>query len=69
MLATRIIHPKKHVDDGIFTLRVAQFFHQREHTVEVELRLGKFGGMFQAIICERIKVIKGFVVSGFDVHR
>ena len=56
------------MDDGIFRLRVAQQLHQRKHTVKVEVRLGKFGGMFQAIIYERIEVIEGFVVSGFYIH-
>jgi hypothetical protein len=41
---------------------------QREHTVQVELRLGKFRGMFEAIIDERIKVIEGLVISSFSVR-
>ena len=57
-----------HMDDGIFVLRISQFLHQREHAVKVELCLGKFGGMFQAIIHERVEIIEGFVVLGFDVH-
>jgi len=56
------------VNDGIVILRVPQRLHQRKHTVKVEVCLGKFGGMFKAIIYERIKVIEGFVVLLFNVH-
>ena len=48
-------------------MRIPKFFHQREHAVKVELCLGKFGGMFQAIIYERVEVIEGFVVGNFDI--
>ena len=41
-----------HVDDGIFVLWIAKFFHQRVHAVEVEFSFGDFEGMFGAIIYE-----------------
>src|SRR5258706_1658393 len=56
------------MDDGIFRLRIAKHVHQREHTVKVELCLGKFGGMFQAIIHKRVEVIEGFVVVDFGIN-
>ncbi len=40
--------------------------YQHVYAVKVELRLGVFGGMFQAIIHKRIKIIKGFMAFGFD---
>jgi hypothetical protein len=55
------------MDDGIFRMRIPQLFHQGEHAVKVELCLGELGGMFQAIIYERVEVIEGKVVGNFDV--
>jgi hypothetical protein len=55
------------VDDGVSALRLPQFLQQREHAIEVKLCPGKFGDMFETIIDERIEVIKGLIVGGFDV--
>jgi hypothetical protein len=56
------------VDDGIFLLRIPKFLHQGKHAVKVELCLGKFGDMFEAIIYEGVEVIQGLVVLGFNVR-
>jgi len=57
-----------HVDDRNLHLRVAETFHQREHALKVEIRFGQLGGMFEAIIHERVKVIEGEVIGGFGIH-
>ncbi len=56
------------MNDGIFRLRISERIHQPEHAVEVEIRLGKLGRVFQAIIHEGIEIVEGEVVAGFKVH-
>jgi hypothetical protein len=56
------------VNGGVAILRASQYGHQCAHAVQVEVSLGQFGGMFQAIIYEGIQVVKGVVVGGFDIH-
>jgi len=50
-------------------VRVSQQVQEREHAVEVELGLGHFRGMFEAIIDVGIQVIDGEVVFLFGVHK
>ena len=57
-----------HVQDGVLGFGVAKQPHQFLHAVQLEIRLGKFAGFFQAIIHEGIQVIECLVVDCFGVH-
>jgi hypothetical protein len=56
------------MDGRVSILRVAKRSHELAHPVQVEIGLGKLGGVFQAIIDKTIQVVKGVVVGGFGVH-
>ena len=56
------------VDDRVCLMRISKFGQHGDHAVEVEIRLGEFRGMFQAIIDESIEIVERLVVGGFGVH-